>query len=242
MSFTADDILDYLEESTSEREVYRFFIDLENGYFLNATALLHLYADAGRWAMTFETTGYHNRARRVMTDLFHYGNCLIDLPRGGADDRYECNMQNIEVLDCPSIESDFELVPLSIDSVRIRDRDVRIPGNAEPFLELGLEVKGGYISPTTLVRYVAAHDPSPFLATSAELREHVPADLPHLLTLREWHHRSYSNYGAVAGDRLRSYETYPMLARVLVARDPSLYRPSLPANTHWSNWPDAGGL
>jgi len=80
MTFSAAHVLSHLEECY--REPYRFFIDLEHGYFFNATTQLHLFADAERWAMTFETAGYGNRSGAIEIDLYHYGNCLVDLPRG----------------------------------------------------------------------------------------------------------------------------------------------------------------
>ncbi|MCB2407767.1 DUF7003 family protein [Hymenobacter lucidus] len=42
--------------------------------------------------------------------------------------------------------------------------------------------------------------------------------------------------------RPSSYETWPQLARVLTTGDVQHYRPTLPPNTHWSNWPESGAL
>lgn len=42
--------------------------------------------------------------------------------------------------------------------------------------------------------------------------------------------------------RPSSYETWQQLAKVLATGEPRHYQPSLPANTHWSNWPDSGSL
>lgn len=39
-----------------------------------------------------------------------------------------------------------------------------------------------------------------------------------------------------------SYETWQMLAKVIVAGDASFYKPTLPPNNHWKNWPDSGSM
>ncbi len=44
------------------------------------------------------------------------------------------------------------------------------------------------------------------------------------------------------GDAPGGYETSPLIAEVLVSRDPSRFRPTLPPNNHWTNWPEAGCL
>jgi hypothetical protein len=247
MSFTAQDVLAYLEECNSDAECYRFFIDLEHGYFEGATTYLHLFADKDRWAMVFETAGYGNRAMAVLLDLYHYGNCLRGLPRAGRDGIYECNLHSVELIDFDElkrIEQDFESISLSAGTVRVRAEDVVVPSDPRTYEAAGIDVGDGCVPVAGLVRLLATTTPRPFHATEAELRTHVPADLPRILTIDEWHHRYYANGydGKLMGERPSSYETYPLLAEVLVSRDPTRWRPRLPANTHWSNWPEAGGL
>jgi hypothetical protein len=50
------------------------------------------------------------------------------------------------------------------------------------------------------------------------------------------------NQKAWEDDRPSSYETWQQVATVLASGDTSHYRPTLPPNTHWSNWPDSGSL
>jgi hypothetical protein len=38
------------------------------------------------------------------------------------------------------------------------------------------------------------------------------------------------------------YETWQQLAKVIATGDISFYKPTLPPNTHWSNWPESGSL
>ena len=42
--------------------------------------------------------------------------------------------------------------------------------------------------------------------------------------------------------RPSSYETWQQIAKVLATGNPHHYQPTLPPNTHWSNWPESGEL
>lgn len=43
-------------------------------------------------------------------------------------------------------------------------------------------------------------------------------------------------------NRPGSYETWQLIAKAIAANDPTLYKPTLEANTHWKNWPDSGSM
>lgn len=43
-------------------------------------------------------------------------------------------------------------------------------------------------------------------------------------------------------NRPSSYETWQLLAKVIVSGDASLYKPTLEPNSHWKNWPESGSL
>ncbi|MCR8561314.1 hypothetical protein KXD93_26915 [Mucilaginibacter sp. BJC16-A38] len=43
-------------------------------------------------------------------------------------------------------------------------------------------------------------------------------------------------------NRPGSYETWQQLAKVIATGDISFYKPTLPPNTHWTNWPESGSL
>ena len=50
------------------------------------------------------------------------------------------------------------------------------------------------------------------------------------------------NQGQWQDNRPSSYETWQLLAKVIVTGDTTLYKPTLEPNTHWKNWPDSGSL
>ncbi|HUZ59451.1 MAG TPA: hypothetical protein VMU83_11785 [Hanamia sp.] len=43
-------------------------------------------------------------------------------------------------------------------------------------------------------------------------------------------------------NRPSSYETWQLIAKVIVTGDTSFYKPTFEANTHWKNWLDSGSL
>jgi hypothetical protein len=89
-----------------------------------------------------------------------------------------------------------------------------------------------------LCRYLAAVERTAVLATGDERRVSVPPDLESILLLDEWNHPNVAD----DAERPSSSPTFQELARVLETGDTAAYRPALPANTHWSHWPEGGTL
>jgi hypothetical protein len=52
----------------------------------------------------------------------------------------------------------------------------------------------------------------------------------------DWNREIWEN------NRPSSYETWQLIAKVIVTNDPKLYKPTLESNTHWKNWPDSGSM
>ncbi|MER7586406.1 hypothetical protein ABTW72_02530 [Micromonospora sp. NPDC127501] len=75
------------------------------------------------------------------------------------------------------------------------------------------------------------------LADEVELRRRIPADMPEIIRLDQWHHPY------LLQDTLPSQsETFRQLADVLTTGDVGRYAPDMRPNTHWSNWPESGNL
>jgi hypothetical protein len=51
-----------------------------------------------------------------------------------------------------------------------------------------------------------------------------------------------SNLKARKSNRPGSYETWQLIARVIVTGDKDLYKPTLAPNSHWKHWPEAGTM
>jgi Homeodomain-like domain len=140
-----------------------------------------------------------------------------------------------------------ESVRSSIQKVQLREQYVKIPNTKQGYVkwvpDIMIRDYPEEIDFRDLARYLAYEYEELCRATDEELRSHIPHDLPKIMVIDEWHHKSYSIYnGSVLGDPPSSYETYRLIAEVLETKDPSRFRPALSPNNHWINWPYAGSL
>ena len=196
------------------------FPHFDNGYIYPVDARLSLFRDDTRWAMVTELLGYSPRAGNLGNLLHIFGDCLIDPEAGAGTHDWLFPIDNFD-----DIEDDEENYT-GADLI-VRGQTIRIDAPA------------GTPVPTALRTAVPPHREL-FLADTAELHRHVPADLPLILQLDEWHHPD-GDFDDFAPHVLAS-ATFGMLADVLTTGDPARYQPKQPPNTHWSHWPDAGSL
>lgn len=195
------------------------FPDLGHGYYYAVDARLHAYADRDRWALIVEAVGYGNRCLNLVDMLHVYGNCLTKgtFGFGSSLDRVD-NMSEL------TTEDECEAY--------VGDVPIMVRGNA-----LRVDGKAGEDIWRTFRRLVPQHRDL-LLADEAELREHIPADLPEILRLEQWCQPWYTSE-----DELPSWSPfYRLMAAVLAHADADLYRPVGMANTHWSQWPESGNL
>lgn len=108
-------------------------------------------------------------------------------------------------------------------TIRVRDRD--LPVDASSGTDLA-----------DVFRTLVPEHRELLLATEVELRRRIPADLPTLLQLDEWHQPDLFDVLPSAS------EVYQQLADVVATADPGRYRPTEQPNTHWSSWPESGSL
>jgi Family of unknown function (DUF7003) len=215
---TAHEILAQLDEAYRE---YRF-ADPEHPYSSAIDARMHVFRDDERWALLIELVGYNPRAVDV-TDVVHtYGNCLIRGRQGYENEDFLSridNMDEIEDRDNP------EYLRVDGGPIEIRGQRVPVTAHAGDPLE-------------DVFRLLVPEHRDLLLADETELRRRIPADLPRILVLEEWWHRDPDRYDQLPSET----ETFQQLAEVLATGDLARYRPSMAANTHWSNWPESGSL
>nr|BFE61240.1 hypothetical protein GCM10020063_057660 [Dactylosporangium thailandense] len=192
------------------------FPDLNNGYYYAVDARLHAYRDARRWALIVETAGYSPRAANL-TDILHvFGNCLTSGEPGFENADFLDRIDNWD-----EIEDDDQPETYCGTSIVIRGHRLDIPGeHGEELIDV-------------LRRLVPDHREL-LLADESELRRRIPADLPELLRLDQWHHPD--------GELPSESTTFIQLADVLTTGDVKRYAPDTPPNTHWSHWPESGTL
>lgn len=258
-SFTQNDILKYLEET--DQETYHFFIDLEHPYFFTASSHLTLYADESRWAIVFEKSGYTNRGLRGEVELTYFGNCLQNLQAQGDANGVTSNSQSFTIIDNDEIErienDQDELISKNIKQVKVRNTMLDVEHSKSIYEQKDIvdtiyDNAENLVDIPSMIRLLSEEHPNLFRATDKELRTCLPADLPKLMVIDAWHHEAYTKFEhrtspterhyETMGKSPADYETYIMIADVLVSRDTSKWKPTLKPNNDWRNWREGGHM
>jgi hypothetical protein len=195
------------------------FPDLGHGYYYAVDARLHGFRDVARWALIVERVGYSPRAGNLIDVLHVFGNCLTEGRPGCDNGDFLDRVDNWDDIEDPEQSEIYGGGP-----VVVRGRAITVAAESDEEL---IDV---------LRRLVPGHREL-LLADEAELRRRIPADLPEVLRLDDWHHPD-----PIAGPPPSHSETFRQIADVLTSGDIALYAPSMPPNTHWSNWPESGSL
>lgn len=250
MMFSKIDILSSLD-SCGHENPYRFFPDLEHGYFHTMGSRINLFADENRWAIVFEITGYSNKNFQVEIQLFCFGNCLINQDRAGLNNQYISNLKIFPIIDAENLDeiqdknfdilSDAQyvivrdtLLPIELDINRYKEKKI---------YNMNFHMPNSKVDVVALLRYLDDVNPEIFRATQKELRICLPEDIPFLMKIDKWHHKQWDFYTlSHKGPKPSSYETFQMIADILVAKDTSLWKPTLKPNNDWRNYPNAGNL
>ena len=194
------------------------FPDLENGYYHAVDVRLHAYGDGRRWALVVETLGYSPRAANL-TDVLHvFGDCLTEGEPGFDNGDF---LDRID--DWADVEDRHRPGKYTGAPVVVRGRPLGVAGEAGEDL-------------VDVLRRLAPAHRELLLADEIELRRRIPAALPEILRLDEWRHPDLGRSTPSESPVFRR------MAEVLATGDPSHYVPTLPPNTHWSNWPGSGSL
>jgi hypothetical protein len=223
---------------------------LDNGYVYLAATRLSLYRTAAEWAMVIEVFGFSPRAGLPDVHIYTFASSLYnrDTPEKYANleafNRYLATHPNndsrfvypIDAGDWQDDQND-EIVAGDATEVIVRSEGQPIP-SLDEYAQRGIVVENPpRVRVFELCRFLATVARDSVLATATERRVSVLPDMTQIFQLEEWHHP-----GAVNDDRPSGSETFQQLAQVLSTGKISFYRPSLPPNTHWRNWPEGGLL
>jgi hypothetical protein len=241
MTYSEKSILDDLDDC-GKTNPYKFFPDLGHGYFALSGSRVSLFADKDRWAIVFEKTGYANREYSVKTEILYFGNCLKNLDKV---DEHLLNVKYVQL--CPyinlsSIMDKRTHILQNADSISIRSEKIPIIHSTQLYSDKGIVLKNDSLDIVSLTRLLEEFYPLSFRATDSEIRQCLPNDLPKIMTIDQWHQESYTNYGVPQGVLPSQQEAYQLMAKVLVTKDTSLFKPTLKPNNDWRFWPDSGGL
>ena len=217
MAFETKSAVWVLSQLDSSAEDFTF-PDLGHGYYFAIDARLHAYSDADRWALIVEAVGFNARAGDVLDDVHTYGNCLTSGEAGFVNGDFLGRIDNFT-----EVEAEDEPETWTGSDIIVRGQ--RIPGAGKPGDDLAAVFRS----------LVPAHREL-LLASDGELRRCIPADLPEIPRLDEWHQPDLFE------TKPSESQVYQQIAEALVTGDPALYRPTEGPDTHWTNWPDSGSL
>jgi hypothetical protein len=219
---------------------------LDNGYVYLAATRLSLFRSPQDWAMVIEVFGFSPRAGAPDTTIqtfasrLHNRNPAKDYVNDEAHEAYLANNPHNELRTVfPIVDDswqDEEDVAERSREVIVRGRRIPLP-HADDYARNGIDLEDPpRVRVFEACRYLAAVARDLVLATPEERRVSVLPGMEQILQLEEWNHPD------VVEESPSQSQTFRQLARVLAAGDTTLYRPTLPPNTHWQHWPEGGTL
>src|SRR5258706_6714782 len=127
VSYAEKQILENFESAGLDNP-YNFWLNFNSGYFYPANSKITLYADETRWAMVFELHGVDANDIVISTELFYFGNCLINMRRVGLNNQFISNYKKIILADTSELESvaDYFYLKPSAESLKIENKDIPI--------------------------------------------------------------------------------------------------------------------
>jgi len=219
---------------------------------------LSVYRDERQWAIFMEALSFCQQRighEACMTQLYCFGD---DFPPSSASYYSELHVTK-EGPSGPLFDpSDFmqHHVSLAATDMTIRGKVVPITTDPAEYAAAGIKLKhpaagpclipdcparqrsvGRQILGYELLRLIVPRHRRLFFATEAEIVERIGEPMPLLLRLNEWRHPD-----GIVEEMLGQSESFQMIADVIANDDPLLYQPTVPPNTHWSNWPNAGDI
>ncbi|MGZ4057251.1 MAG: DUF7003 family protein [Bacteroidia bacterium] len=238
-------VLDNIDDS------YLSFLDLGHSYFALSGSRINLFADETRWAIVFEKTGCNVNNNNVEIELTYFGNCLTNMKYLNSSKKQLVNSKFITLVETKTmnelVNENGEIKDIA-KIIMVRNTELKIEHKKSKYEKQKinlLEYNGKYpaIDATSMIRYLDETNAELFRATDQEIRTSLPADLFMIMKIDKWHHERYFKFqGKVDGKSPSTYETFQQIAKVLVTKNPSYYKPTLPANNDWRNWPEAGNL
>jgi hypothetical protein len=244
MNWTSDKILEILDSCA---DAFTFPV-LDNGYVYLAATRMSVYYSDEDWAIVIEVFGSSPRSGTPDTHIYTFTSNLYN--RNSSSDyvteeayrnylhqnpynesRFIYPIDNTDWQD----EEDMETVNSKGVCV-LRGVEVEVPG-IEELEKLDIEPEEDKILTFEFCRFLAGRHRDLVLCTDEERRISVSPSLQLFLQLEEWHHPD------VAGsEKPSSSESFIQIANAIVSGNAQDYQSNETANTHWSNWPEAGTL
>lgn len=233
--FSFQDILLQLDQCAED---FNFPV-LDNGYVYPIDSRLTAYRDDQRWVLVIEIVGHAYRSGGhdgIENCHYIYGNCL-NFPPGMNNNHFLLVTANSDEGETFKRGVVWTLNP-EVHSMMVREKKVPVSHDPAFYTARGIELESNaHICVHEYMRAITPDYKIEFLAADDEIRTIIPADIPQILQLHEWHHPDLAD-GALPGGN----ETFQMIAKVLETGDTSHYHPTCQSNNHWKNWPVGGTL
>ncbi|MDN3584033.1 DUF7003 family protein [Mucilaginibacter flavus] len=190
---TPSDILVTLDNSAAVN--YNHFITLSHPYVYLIDSRLNIFrGENDDWAVAAEVLGYNPRGGYITSEIFYFGNCLINL------ENYQGNTIN-SYSNCPIDDKSFNATT-DIESLLpdagfwiVRGEKMPLSTNKQDYDKAGItldEYEPGQIQIIEAVRLAIIDHALLFRATDVELYKSIPANLKKILVLDEWYHREFN--------------------------------------------------
>jgi hypothetical protein len=246
MHSRVDDVLQVLDDCCA---AYAFPL-LDNGYVYPAAARLSLHHSNDDWAIVIETFGYAPREGTPSTIIQTFASRLVNRKSSEqyvnrqAYQNYLAQHPHNEFRSVYPFDDDWEAiadeegVAQRTQYVSLRGARMNLP-TLESYATLGIDLENRpRVQIFELCRAIADLRRNDVLATIEERRHNLDPTLREILVLDEWRHPEFIEQNEKPSDS----EAFQQLALAVVTGDRSRYRPTLPPNTHWRNWLEAGML
>lgn len=241
--FTKEEILNNLDSLHPYKSLPTF--DLESQAFVVARA--HLYADHERWAIVLEEI---KPGPGGDITLYSFGNCLINQQKGGLHEQYLSNISFYRLISEPEFKrvvtgKYHSLISKNVRNVQFRDTLISMVHDINIYKKKRIPVID-YLNPRKHIDYIAMlrlfeqEHPQLLSASEVELKGLLPPDLPKIMKIDRWHFKDFYMFPTlkedvyeVHGNKPSGYETFQLMADILISKEQNKWKPSLFANNHW---------
>jgi hypothetical protein len=205
--FNRDSILSFLDNAFQNIEM-PCFGNMNIDY---VSSRLSTYRSTDKWLLLFNSVVWWPSSHGLMDMVETVGTGVVG--RQGFDN------DRVFAPGCIEVDDDQNILSIVIRGEDIDPTNLVVQPNYDVQPEYGF-----WVAVALAEKYKES-----LLASQAEIKQFIPSDFQHLLTIDEWDHPTWDTPPSRT-------VTFPRIANVLVTSDPSLWLPVETPNTHWSHW------
>lgn len=205
------------------------FPTLEHGYLMVATPKIHLYRQENLWGVVFELPGLDVKQDIATSYLYYFGNNI--------EFSHSTELENNVIMEHPlNLGIDEGSEDYAITAKDSDNNDLKYSLDSLEYENMGIFDKFNEIEHTIdleeIFLYFAEKHPEMVELTDEKIESHFKSSMTKILTITSFHHVSVEQVSFLPS----THETFQLIAKVISENDPSLWKPTLAPNNHWSNW------